>query len=326
MNKVRWGIIGAGNISNTFAKAVLTLPRAELAAVAARNLDSAKAFALKYDIPKVYGSYLEMVKDNEIDAVYIATPHSHHYEHMMLCLENGKHVLCEKAFTVNEQLSKKVIDVAKSKKLMLMEAFWTRFLPMTQKIKELIAENSIGEIKAIHTHFGFDLTHLGPKSRVFDLTLAGGALLDVGVYVINSATMYLGNKPDKITCVGKKGQTGADYKNSIILEYGDKIATLSSSIDTRYANKQFIVGTKGMIEVPEFWQCQKAIITEHNKEVYEINLPHGVNGFEYEIGHFMDCLFEGKTESDIMTFENTLAIAKITDACRKQMDLVYPFE
>jgi len=326
MNKVRWGILGAGNISNTFAKAVLTLPNAELVAVAARNLDSAKEFAKKYDVPKAYGAYLEMVEDSEIDAIYIATPHSHHHEHMMLCLEHGKHVLCEKAFTVNEQLSRKVIDFAKQEKLMLMEAFWTRFLPMTIKLRELISEGIIGDVQAVQTHFGFDLTHLGFESRVFNMNLAGGAMLDVGVYAINSATMYLGNEPTKITCVGKKGPTGVDFRNSIILEYGDKIATLSSSIDTNYANKQMIIGTKGMIEVPEFWQGQKAIITKEHEKPCEISLPYEVNGFEYEISHFMDCILAGKTESDNMTFENTLAIAKITDECRKQMNLLYPFE
>ncbi|MDF2614033.1 MAG: oxidoreductase domain protein [Clostridia bacterium] len=326
MDKIRWGIIGAGNISNTFAKAVCTLPNAELTAVAARKLDAAEEFAREYGIPKAYGSYLEIVQDDEIDAIYIATPHSHHYEHMMLCLTHGKHVLCEKAFTVNEQLSRKVIEFAKEKKLMLMEAFWTRFLPMTLKVREIISEGVIGEIKAIQTNFGFDLTHLGFASRVFDLTLAGGALLDVGVYAVNSATMYLGNEPTGITCVGKKGPTGADFKNSIILEYGDKIATLSSSIDTKYANNQLIFGTKGMIEVPEFWQCQRAIITKEHEESYEISLPHDVNGFEYEISHFTECVLSGKAESDNMTFENTLAIAKITDECRKQMDLIYPFE
>jgi predicted dehydrogenase len=326
MRKIRWGIIGAGNISNQFSKAIGAVPEAELVAVAARNLDLAEAFAKKYGVPKAYGSYLEMVQDSEIDAVYVATPHSHHYEHMVLCLENGKHVLCEKAFTVNEVLSQKAIELAKEKKLMLMEAFWTRFLPMTLKIKELIAEGVIGEIQAVQTHFGFDLTHLGFESRVFALELAGGAMLDVGVYAVNAATMYLGNEPTKITCVGKKGPTGVDFRNSVILEYGDKIATLSSSIDTEYINKQFIVGTKGMIEVPAFWQCEKAIITEKDKAPYEILLPHEVNGFEYEISHFTACVAAGKTESDNMTFENTLGIVRITDECRKQMGLVYPFE
>ena len=326
MNKIRWGIIGAGNISNTFAKAVRTLPQASLVAVAARNLNSAEQFARNYDIPKAYGSYLEMVQDDEIDAIYIATPHSHHYEHMMLCLGNGKHVLCEKAFTVNEALSKRVIDFAKEKKLMLMEAFWTRFLPATKKVGTLIEQGEIGEVQAVQTHFGFDLTHLGFESRLFDRQLAGGALLDVGVYIINSATMYLGNHPTNVTCVGKKGATGVDFNNSIILEYGDKMATLSSSIDTLYPNKQYIIGTKGIIEVQEFWKCQKAVIAKHEEAAYEVFLPHDVNGFEYEISHFMDCIFLGKTESDTMQFEDTLAIARITDECRKQMGLVYPFE
>ena len=205
---MKLGILGAGGIASTMAKTVAEMKGVEVYAVAARDLERARVFAQKYEVKKAYGSYEEMLADDEVELVYIATPHSHHYLHAKMCLEAGKHVLCEKAFTVNAEQAQKLFDLAKEKKLLITEAIWTRYMPSRKMINDIIESGVIGEVTAVTANLSYTVSHV---ERIRKPELAGGALLDVGVYPINFASMVNINNPEKITVFDTEHKEVASY-------------------------------------------------------------------------------------------------------------------
>lgn len=263
---IRWGILGTGEIAQRFAEGLQFVPNAKLQAIGSRNLATAQTFANRYKVPQAFGSYQELVK-SDLDVVYVATPHSRHKEDCILCLEAGKAVLCEKPFTMNAQEAREVIDLAREKHLFCMEAMWMRFIPLIQKVRNLIDSGEIGRVCMITAEFGYP-TEFDPENRFFNPELGGGALLDRGVYTLSLAFHLLG-KPSQIVSEVSIGKTGVDEQVSIILKYSQgQLAMLSSSLRTYTSNEVVIMGTHGKIRIHEPFICpQKISITKFSNSV-----------------------------------------------------------
>lgn len=327
MKTIKWGIIGAGRISATFATALKSLDDTDLVAVASRDLNRAKEFAKRFHIEKTYGSYEELVKDPEIDVIYIGTPHSEHKANTALCITNGKAVLCEKPFTVNQQEAKYLIRLAKEHKVFLMEAMWTKFLPVTQVIKKWIAEGRIGEVKHLSIAMGYN-SDFDINNRLFNPKTAGGALLDVGVYPITYAIHLLDKLPDQVVSSAILGRSHVDEQNIVIFRYkDDALANLSSAITAAIGKDAIILGDKGKIYVPTFWMAEYAELFDTSGNRLEtVSIPFKKNGYEYEAEEVNRCLRDGKIESEGNPLQDTLNIIKIMDDIRASWGLKYPQE
>jgi len=327
MKTVNWGILSTGTIAKKFADTLNHLPDSgKLTAVASRSEDGAKQFASEYNILKAYSSYYDLACDPEIDVIYIATPHSMHYENAKLCLENGKHVLCEKSFTVNAAQAAELFALAKEKKLFIMEAFWTKFLPAYQLLAKTLAKKTIGDITHFRAQYGFAPT--GARYiRKFDPQLAGGTLLDIGVYAIGVAAMLLGYTPRELHSSALLGEYGTDTFNSIMLAYDQgTTAHLITAIGSIIEPQAVIFGTKGHIVLPNFTALTAYQVAIDNEATYTVNAPFLYNGFEYQIKETEQCLLNGLQESSIMTHQNTLDVLSLMDKARASWGLTYPSE
>lgn len=327
MTQLHWGILSTGTIAKKFADTLSKLSGCgTLAAVASRNQETAEQFAKDYNIPTAYGTYLELVSDPAVDVIYIATPHSLHYENVKLCLEHGKHVLCEKSFTVNQQQAAELVDLAKEKGLFLMEAFWTKFLPAYRQLSEVLAAGTIGEITHLRAQYGF--APAGARYvRKFDPNLAGGALLDIGVYALGVAAMVLGYKPKALHASAIMGEYGTDKFDSMMLEYENGVtAHLITTIGSFIDPEAIIYGTKGHIVLPSFSALQRFTIISDEGTKTTIEAPFEINGFEYQIQETAACLAANKRESSIMTHQNTLDIMGLMDKARAAWGLTFPCE
>ncbi|MFN8888073.1 MAG: Gfo/Idh/MocA family protein [Cyclobacteriaceae bacterium] len=328
MNKtIRWGILGCGKIARKFASDLALVKNAKLFAVAARSTETATEFAKEFNASKAYGSYQELVADSDVDVIYITTPHALHYEHVMLCLQHKKAVLCEKAFAINANQTKEMIALARSQNVFLMEAFWTRFLPPYLKVKELIREQKIGTIQYIHAEFGFKPAE--PISqRIYDLNLGGGSLLDIGVYPVFLALDLLG-APDEIFANGFFASTGADEQCAVQFRYhSGATAQLFSSFQSHLATGADIVGDHGRLRLTHRFhgpttQLEFYPSTVDTREVIPFELAKGF-GYEYEAQHVTDCLLNNLKESSVRKLEDTLLLMETLDRIRKKMGLHYP--
>ncbi|PRP86115.1 trans-1,2-dihydrobenzene-1,2-diol dehydrogenase-like [Planoprotostelium fungivorum] len=341
-NITRFGILGSGKIATDFCTALSYLAGdVKAVAVAARALDSAKDFASKFDIPRAYGSYEELTKDPEVDVIYISVLHPWHYNTALMCLQNGKGILCEKPLTMNAKQLEHLISVARERKLFFMEAMWTRYFPYSMRLRELIKEGIIGDVKLFQVNFCLppidDATH-----RVNDPKLGGGALLDIGIYTIAFSQMvFEGRVPVKTNVQSQMNSLGADVFDHIVLEYdqGEKsIHTLSMVSPSE--NHAIISGTRGYIKVDAPFNCSTGftahVITEdgtNTTQRYDYPLPpvipgtsfyfpNGV-GMVHEARYVHKLIQSGKIESDQETLEESLDIMKILDELRRQMGLVY---
>jgi predicted dehydrogenase len=327
MSHIKWGILSTGTIAKKFAATLSQLADCgKVVAVASRSQQTADQFASDHAIPKAYGSYAGLVSDPDIDVIYVATPHSHHFANVKLCLEHGKHVLCEKSFTVNASQAAELMALAKKRNLFLMEAFWTKFLPAYQLLAKTINDGAIGEVRHVRAQYGFAPT--GARYiRKFDPNLAGGALLDIGVYTIGVAAMLLGYTPKQIHASAIIGEYGTDTFNSIMLAYENGtsahlIATIGSVIDPQAV----IFGTQGRIELPNFTALQEFTVIAGDSTAHTVRAPFEVNGFEYQIQETERCLLAGQPESAIMTHQHTLAVMRLMDQARSDWGLVFPCE
>jgi predicted dehydrogenase len=324
---IRWGIIGAGSISRDFAQGLATLPDAELVAVASRSEDSAKTFAADIGQPlKTYGSYQAIADDPEIDAVYIGTLHSSHKANAMTCLEAGKAVLCEKPFTINAKEAEEVIRVARTKKVFLMEAMWTRFFPLMDKLRELLAENAIGDLQMLHADFGYR-TNIKPSKWPFQLEHGGGSLLDVGIYPLSLASHLLG-QPARMTGLARLGATGIDENAAMVLGYDTgALAVLSSSFNTETPQHAILLGSSGRIHIhTPWWKPSSLTLTRSGQAPETIERPFESNGYQFEAAEVIRCLREGQLESDLMPLDETLSIMQTMDELRAQWGLRYPVD
>jgi predicted dehydrogenase len=319
---MKWGIIGCGNIANNFAQSLATLDDGELLAVGSKTPGKAEALAEKHNVEKCYTNYEELLLDQEVDVVYVATTHNFHYENVLQCLNHGKHVLCEKVFTMNSKQANHLRNVARSKKLFLMEAMWTRFLPATREINKIISEGIIGDVKFLAADFSFKRTDL--KGRFYNIDLAGGSLLDQGIYTISYASMIFRKQPNSIKTNACMAPTGVDERGSHIFEYEDgRAAVITNSIAYYRRLNALVAGTKGHIEVPEFLRADKFYVKVGDKEI-EYNIPFESTGKGYEAQEAIDCIRAGKIQSDIMPIDETVEIMETMDSIRNQWGLKYP--
>lgn len=321
---IRFGVIGAGNIAHTFSQAMKATPH-QLFAVASRGLNKAQDFMNTYGYQKAYGSYEALLRDPDVDCVYIATPHGLHYEHMMLALDYNKPILCEKSFTLNAKQAENVLYQAQEKKLFVMEAIWTRMLPTIQELKKELDGGIIGDLVSLEASFGFDLRNNG-KDRMVELDLGAGALLDIGVYPIHFAHLIFGN-PKRFETEVQMDPRGFDLSESFTFFYDHQKAVLKSSMASTLDQVAKIYGTKGYAEVPYFWSTQKAMFYDLSHTLIKtIEHPHLVNGFEYEINEAASCIENGQIESKHIPHMLTIEIMKEMDALRNAWGMKLPKE
>lgn len=321
------GIMGLGAIAHTLADTMNRMESEDihLFACASRDENKALAFKEQYHVDKAYSSYEDMVKDEDIDLVYIATPHSEHYKNIMLCLENGRNVLCEKAFTVNERQAKEVINYARSKRIFLAEAIWTRYMPIRKVINDLIANNTIGKVKSVTADLGYVINK---KKRLVDPHLAGGALLDVGIYPLNFASMFLGNNVTKVEAICTYTDKHLDDSDSITLVYSDNtIATLTCSMSSSTSRIGTINGNNGYIVVNNINNPEKISIYDVNNHlIREMRRESQISGYEYELRECRDAIMQGAIEPISMPHDETLEMMAMLDKIREKMDIKYPNE
>ena len=323
---VRWGILGPGNIAHQFARGLSVIPDAELIAVGSQSIERANKFGDEFHIPNRYGNYADLVSDPEVDVIYVATAHPFHKDCAILCLKAGKGVICEKPFAVNAQQVKEMIACACECEQFLMEAMWTRFLPIFANVRERLAEGTIGEPRILTADFGFR-AGMNPEGRLFNLDLAGGGLLDVGVYTIAMAYMVFGGAPSEIKSLAHIGKAGVDEQAGMLLGYdAGQIALLYCAVRTNTPQEMRIMGTEGSIHIPNFWHAVSATINVAGKEPEEIQMPFKGNGYEYEAMEVMRCLREGKLESDAVPLDESLSVIETMDKLRAQWGLKYPME
>lgn len=322
--KIKWGIIGLGNIAHQFAKDLMLVDEAELVAVASRNLDKAQEFAQNYDCSKAYDSYDAIINDAEVDILYIATPHNSHAALTIKALQNKKHVLCEKPIALNYTDAFQMIEASKKNNQFFMEAFWTRFNPSFREAFSKIKKGEIGEVKYINADFAFYAESLdGVGNRKTDMNLGGGSLLDIGVYPLFLCYVVLGI-PVEILAKANFHQTGADLQTSMILQYDNAQAILHSSFVSTSNIKATINGTKGRINLNTLWHQTQSYTLTVDELDEEILLPTKGKGFTYEIEECHHCIKENKIESELWSHQNSLELIKIVDEVRSKIGLEYP--
>ncbi len=325
--RIRWGILGLGNIARKFAEGLQALPEAELGAVASRSKEKAQAFGGEFGAARCHASYEALAEDPAIDAVYVATPHPMHRPNTILCLKAGKAVLCEKPFMVNRREADEVVAVARAEKRFLMEAMWTRFLPIVVQTRAWIAEGRIGEPRMVQADFGFRAA-INEDGRLFSPKYAGGGLLDVGVYCVSLAQMVFGEAPDRVTGLADIGATKVDEQGAMILGYSrGRLAVLSSAVRTNTPQDAVILGSEGSIRLhPPFWCGTRATLSVNGKESEDVTLPYPGNGYTCEAAAVGGCLRAGRLECDVMPLEETLSIMTTLDRIRAAWGLSYPMD
>lgn len=315
-----WGIMGAGFIANKVFPGFAHAEGAKVLAVGANTPGKAKQFAGKWNIERIYESYEELVKDPDIDIVYITTVNSLHKENAILAMEHGKHVLCEKPFAMNEKEAQEMVNCAKENKVFLMEAMWTRFLPAVKKVKELIAAGEVGTINNVVSSFCFDSPY-DPKHRLYNPNLGGGSLMDVGIYPLSFASFIYGAVPEEYFGYANL-KNGVDARDNVILRFENGgMSYFSCALDTEAPSDAVIYGSKGSITIPLFYAASEFEITDYEtKKTTKYEYPVDGWGYQFEIEEVMKCIAQGKLESDVMPLEETIEFMRIMDELRKSWD------
>ncbi len=318
-----WGILGLGNIAHKFASALSATGKGKLLAVGSRNVDKAESFAGKYKVERWYGSYDQLINDENIDIVYIATPHNHHYEFSKKCLEAGKNVLCEKPITINHFQFNELRELARSKNLFYMDALWTRFLPHVKRIIEYIDNDRLGDVKFVRADFGIKPSY-DVNSRLFNLKLGGGSLLDIGIYPVFLSLLILGY-PEEINVSAVIGETGVDESCSMSFRYPNgAIANLSSTFLVNTDTSAEIAGTRGRIQLNRMFFMPTSIniyLDGESKSQHEFAVKN--NGYELEAEEVMNCLDKGLIESTDLPLDFTSDLMRLLDEIRQKAGIVY---
>lgn len=328
--KIKWGIIGAGLIARKMADALKIDPDSQLIGVASKTISKAKKFAEEFDVENAY-SYQEIVECKEVDVIYVATTHNFHFENTKLALENGKHVLVEKAFTINAKEARELVCIAREKNLFLMEAIWTRFLPSYKLLKNKIQNKEIGEVKLFNISFG-GIVLPEYAGRLTDPALAGGVTLDMGIYPISFVCYMLGELPCEIKSMTQFSETGVDETSCYMFRFPcGCFANISTSFNLKMKNQVEIYGAKGFVEFSQFAIGEKFTISKHEgtneiKNVVEIFEKNPDNGFICQVEEVVRCIREGKLESEIIPLDETIAIMEVMDKMREEWGFRYPSE
>ena len=322
MKKLKLGILGPGNIARDFAQA-LNRVNGEVYAVASRNKERAEKFARENNVKKAYGSYDEIIKDKDIDVVYIATPHSNHYEYIIKSLNNNKHVLCEKAITVNERELEEALKIAREKNLVLEEAMTLFHMPLYEKVIKKINKEDLGKVNMVQVSFG-SFKEYDENNRFFNLDLAGGALLDIGTYALSFARYFLSSMPEEILSTVKKAKTGVDEKSGIILKTKeDEIATISLAFRSKMPKRGIVSCDNGFITIDNFPRANKATINYLDGKVEVIECGEEEKALDYEVIFMEERIKENKESNSL---ELTYDVTKIMNKVRKDWGIFYPFE
>lgn len=327
---LRWGIMGAGNIGSRMAGSLTAVPNNKLIAVASKSAVKAKEFADRHNVKNFY-NYHEIVNDPDIDIIYVATTHNFHFENAKLALEHGKHVLIEKAFTVNAREARVLASIARENKLFLMEAIWTRFLPSINLLKSKLLNGEIGTVKQINISYG---KFVGPdyEKRLKDPALAGGVTLDMGIYPISMVCYLLGEIPINIKSMTRFSDLGVDEISNYMFRFPSGcLAIICTSYNLEMKNEAVFYGSKGFIEFPQFQKGERFVINIHDgtndiKDTIEVFEKNHIDGFIYQIEEVYNCIMNGKLESDTIPLNETIGIMDLMDKMRAEWGFVYPFE
>ena len=316
---VRWGIVGPGRIAEKVVEDFAVVDGARPVAVASRSQARADDFAARHGLDRAHGSYGSILADDEVDVLYVATPHPHHAALALAALSAGKALLVEKSFAATSAGAAEVVDLARSRGTFVMEAMWTRFQPAVVRLRELVAEGAIGEVRCVHADLGLQRS-FDPQDRLFALELGGGALLDLGVYVVSFAQMLLG-APDSVTAVGSRFSTGVDAEASLLLGYADgRSACLTTSLRQALPGQARVFGTEGWIDVlPRFHHPQTIVLHRGDAEPETITRPQLGGGYAHELVEVTECLRAGRSESAVMPLGDTLAVQDVLQQAAVQL-------
>lgn len=322
MNNIKWAILGPGTIAADFAKAIEEV-NGSVYAVGSRNLEKAKKFASNVNVQKVYGDYEEMLQDDEIDVVYISTPHCNHYEYIMKSLKHNKHVFCEKAITVNGEQLREISNLAKEKNLVVAEAMTIYHMPLYKKLRELVDNGKLGKIKMVQVSFG-SLKEYDVNNRFFSQDLAGGALLDIGTYALSFTRYFLSSEPREVLTTVKKFETGVDEQSGIILKNNDdEMAVISLTMRAKQPKKGVVAGELGYITVDNFPRADKATITYPDGSVELIEAGETSKALIYEVEDMNNYVL---SRSNTDTLGLSIDVMNIMDEVRNQWGIKYSFE
>ena len=325
-SRIRIGIMGTGRIVARWIRDIAEADNAEVTAISSRDERRAREAAERYGIARFFGSYEAMLAADICDAVYIATPHAMHRDCAMLAMRAGKHVLCEKPVAPNAAQFREMAACARENRVLLMEAMWTRFFPVTADVRQLARSGAIGEARMIQADFSF-FTPFETQTRMFDPAQGGGALLDVGCYGVHYAMDIYGAAPEEVSGTAVLGESGVDEQAVLALRFpGGRVASVACGLRVSLPSIARIHGTKGRIEVPNFWQPSGYDLTRNGETVHIPAKKHPPEGFAFEVKHFCECVRQGLMESPVMSHADSLAALEVMDAFRAQIGLRYPFE
>ncbi|HLX92571.1 MAG TPA: Gfo/Idh/MocA family oxidoreductase [Puia sp.] len=327
--QIGWGILGCGHIAAKFASDLSHVADAELAAVGARSQVNADSFAKEFSAGRSHGSYEALVGDESVDVIYVATPHGLHHQHVMLCLENRKAVLCEKAFAINSREAQEMISMAKLKNIFLMEALWTKFLPNFAVVRNMVATGVLGDIRSVLVNFGF-IPRQPVTTRIYEPALGGGTMLDIGIYNVFMVLSFLG-RPDSIVASMEPAETGVDKQCAVTLKYkSGAFAQIFSSFTTHLPTEACINGNRGRIRLTHRFYSPAADIEYFpdgidSRQIIPFPQETGF-GYQHEARHVCECLRQGLTESPVMTHADTMELMETLDAIRKAAGIHYPVD
>lgn len=318
MKTIKWGILGTGYIARRFASDLKLAEGTELVAIGSRSINSAKQFADEYSVANYFGSYEEVANCPDVDVVYVATPHTLHYENTLMCLNGNKAVLCEKPFAINKRDTEVMINLAREKKLFLMDALWTKFHPHYLKMLDLVITGELGDVKVVFSNFGYVVTPQH-STRLLDPALGGGSILDIGIYNIFTTLDVLG-MPDNVDVKIVATDGGVDEQCSVIFTYNNgAMASLFSSFRTTLATEAEVCGTKARVKLtPDFYTASANVELYREggaRELLEVGRENGF-GYQYEARHVNECLRAGLTESPVVSHNYTLTLMELLDKIR----------
>ena len=317
--EIRWGVVGPGRIAEKVVEDVAVVDGSRVVAVASRSERRARDFADRHGIDRAYGSYAQVLADPEVDVLYVATPHAQHAAIARAAVEAGKALLVEKSFTATSAGAQEVVDLARARGAFVMEAMWTRFQPAVVALRELIADGAVGEVRSVQADLGV-AREFDPEDRLFALELGGGALLDLGVYVVSFAQMLLG-APDTVSATGSRFPTGVDAEASLLLGYDDgRSAAVMTSLRHALPGQARVFGTTGWVDVlPRFHHPQTIVLHREGAEPEAITRPQLGGGYAHELVEVAECLRAGRTESSVMPLADTLAVQEVLQAAADQL-------
>jgi len=320
---LRWGVAATGGIAASMCEALATLPDARIVAVGSRTQDAADDFAARFSIPNAHGSYQALFDDPDVDIVYVASPHSHHRAMTIAALDAGKHVLCEKAFAVNAAQARDMVDAARRNDRFLMEAMWTWFIPAVVEVRQRVLEGEIGELKMVEANFG--IAKFDPDGRHRRIDLAGGAMLDVGIYPVTFARFMAGDPVD-VKVLGTLGESGVDATVGGVVSYASgALGVFHTSLDMMTSLDASVFGTLGRIDIDApFWFPSGFTVRVAGEEPVHVDMPN--QGLAHEAQHAMDRIRDGHRESDVIPLATTLSTMELLDEIRAQLGVVYPEE